>query len=535
MVSASRTASYSLASLFLNLEVPYALRGATAALRTVRYALSEAVRRDVTGAYALLTTTPVNASRNAVFALFCPVAEINDSISASVNGKELRVTELDMSCDEDSYCISCTLELAGATEWSRCSPGQQLVVLLGGTSFAFQVDSRSRDRTFGKTSYTAYARSAAMLLDEPYAAPLTSTWTDTTARGIAQELCDAYGVSLDWRLVDWPLASYSAESLTPMEILAELMTESGVLLSSSDGVLVAQYLYPVSPTRYEACDPELELSDLEDILTLKDSYESAPGYNAVSVLIDQDQDETEVELLVWDGDEDGVEASNSETQRIVALFPSRLSGLQSSNSDVVIFDQGVRTFEKEETVALVSGEGECSYPPDQLLEYAYRSCDLGALTVTGKAVCAAEAGHSAIYLRYLTSYHCYLVQCDSGTQGLVYLEAELEDEATQLVHVNRAPADNPAPEIQEDSMCTNELSARERGRIYLDVNGFDKEWYEAETPLRTLPLPGAVISVLDGSRGLNFRAKLVGWSVNASLVNGVLCSRVTYDLERSLV
>ncbi len=534
MVSASRTASYSLARLYADLQVAYALRGRTAAARTAAYALSVAVHSDLAGAYALLAATPVSASRTAVYGMLSPEAEFVENISASVDGKELRVTELDMSCDEDSYCISCTLEVADASEWSRCSPGKILLVLIGETRFTFQVDSCSRDRTFGKTSYSVYGRSAAMLLDSPYAAPLTCTWTDTSARGIAGELCDAYGISLDWRLADWPLSSYSAESLTPMEILDELMTESGVLFSTPEGVLVAQYMYPVSPTRYGACDPELELSDMEDVLRLKDSYESAPGYNAVSVLVDQDQDETDVELVVWDGEEDGVEPADSSTQRIVALFPSSLAGLLSSNSEVVVFDQGVRTFEKEETVAIVSGEGELSYPPDSLLEYAYRSCDLGELTVSGKVVSSSEAGHSALYVRYRTSYRCFLVQCRTGSQGLVYLEAELEDDSTQLVHVRRAPADNPAPEIVEDEMCTNELSARERGRIYLDEKGFGKEWYEVKTPLRTLPLPGAVVSVLDGSRGVRFRAKLTGWSVNVSLESEVFCSRVTYDLERSL-
>ncbi len=520
-----------------DLRSPYALQGRLQASRIISYALSQDVRRDMGAAYALLSCNPVRASRTAVYGMLAPVSEFLKPVSASLEGRELRVTELDLSCDEDSYCISCTLVLAVAAEWSRCEPGRALSVQVGDVCIGLLIDSRSHSRSFGRTSYSVYGRSAAMLLDSPYAAPVTRSWTKSTARSIASELCGEYGVELDWRLADWPLALYSAESLTPLEILSELMSACGVLFSTPAGVLVAQYRYPVSPTRYAASNAVLELSDMDDVLTLKDTYESAPGYNMVSVLLDQDEEEAEVELLVWDGEEDGVEAPDSGTQRILALFPSRLQGLQSSNSEVVLYEQGVRSFEKQEIVAVVSGEGELSYPPDSVLEYAYRGQDLGSFELSGKTLTTSETGHSALRVRYLTSYRCYLAQCRTGSQGLVYLEPESSYEAgsPQLIRVCRAPADKPCPDIIEDEMCTNEQSARQRGRNFLDTYGFDKEFYELETPLRTLPLPGAVVSVRDGSRGSDFLAKLTGWRVETSLDGAVLCSRVTYDLERSLL
>lgn len=537
MINASRTILYSMARLSAELQARYALRGRLAATRAAVYALSQGVRKDVDVSYALSAATPVSNARTAVYGMLAPAAEFVEPISASVDGRELHVTELDMRCDEDSCCISCTFIVAAAAEWSRCLPKKTLAVQVGDVEIVLLVDERSQSRSFGKTSYSVYGRSAAMLLDSPYAPPVTRSWTGTTALAIARELCDAYGVALDWRMADWPLALYSADSLTPLEILSELMSESGVLFSTPAGVLVAQYLYPVSPTRYADVAAELELSDIDDVLTLKGSYESSPGYNTVSVLIDQDEDEPEVDLVVWDGGEDGVEAADSNTQRIVALFPSRLEGLESSNGDVVVHDQGVRTFEKEETVAIVGGEGELSYPPDSLSEYTYRSRDLGSIDISGKTVNTSETGHSALYVRYRTSYRCYLVECLTGTQALVTVEPESlsQDGAPQLIQVVRSPADKSCPEIIEDEMCTNALSARERGRNYLDEYGFDKEWYELETPVRALPLPGAVVSVLDASRGATFRAKLTGWTVEASLDGAMLCSRVTYDLERSLI
>ena len=159
---------------------------------------------------ALLAHDPVGRSFRSV-AVFGPAAEVVvNSCSATVDGELLGVIGLTISGDEGQYCWTLSATLATAGDWRACTPGAELVVTVNGFSWGFLVDAPGRSSRFGALAYTVSARSHTSRMDGEYADTVSKTWA-ASARSIAQEMCDANGISLDWRLPDWTLSEFSVD------------------------------------------------------------------------------------------------------------------------------------------------------------------------------------------------------------------------------------------------------------------------------------------------------------------------------------
>jgi hypothetical protein len=104
------------------------------------------------------------------------------------------------------------------------------------------------------------------------------------------------------------------------------------------------------------------------------------------------------------------------------------------------------------------------------------------------------------------------------------------------VEVIRAPGDKYAPDII-DELCTADNVGRERGRNYLDENGFDKALYELSlSPVAVMPATGITVAVADASLGETFRGKLIGWSITVSqhTADAPVSIQTQLSIERSL-
>lgn len=102
------------------------------------------------------------------------------------------------------------------------------------------------------------------------------------------------------------------------------------------------------------------------------------------------------------------------------------------------------------------------------------------------------------------------------------------------IKVIRVPGDKIADEPIVDELCTQEHVARERGRNFLDQEGFDKDIYEISAPYRGVPLPGSVAVVHNACLGESFWAKVRACRI-AITVNGEVSDvTATYEIERSL-
>jgi hypothetical protein len=346
------------------------------------------------------------------------------------------------------------------------------------------------------------------------------------------------GLTLDWRILDWPLASFEVQEQTPLAALATLKTEAAVLLSEPDGVVRVQYRHPISPSRYGEQTPELLLSDYEDIQELDEEYDPRPGYNAVLVLDEQGEATQLVELREWTGTPGSGETDAlAPRQRCVAVFAWPYVELSlRSHCDCEILPQGRLEFDYEETVAFTNGEASVSYAPLALTGWTWLCGDLGTVRASGKTLSSALAGQGLLAVAYRVACQRFLVERKSAGKTQLWVEAEdtAVTSSPRLIRVTRWPADREAPECILDPLCVTSATKIQRGRNYLDEEGYSKQRYEAGAPFRAPVAPGAVALVRDASLGESFYAKVLGWTLSASATTEGLAVSMRWDLERSV-
>lgn|GEM_PF-2086798 len=517
----------------------HALRGPVEADYICSHALTAEVWREFVARHELLAATPVLREFACLHSMFDPAVDLAPPVSATLDGQAIELVSFSVTCNEDSYCLGCEAELADVEAWVRCLPGAALLIEVGAQVFHFLIDGRSRTRAYPADQYTLTARSRTSRLDAPHAAPITRTWTNTSARTIAQDVCNALGVALDWRMTDWPLATYAAERQTPLAILGAIKTEAGVLLSTPEGGLLVQYRYPVSPPAYAAAVAGLLISDYADIVQLDDTLEDKPGYNVVNVLSEQSSAGQETTLQEWTGPPGGQTPDTlPPNQRCVAAFthPYQSVNLVTSCPARVIA-QGRVNFDHEETVEFVLGKAGVAFVPEQILSTRWLCAELGAVSVAGKTLTAAVGGQSLLKIAYRASYQRFIIEHDGKQRIQVWAQVETQQApvaSPDMVRVVRWPGDREAPEVIVDALCTSVAIKTERGRNYLDAEGFLKERYVATTPPRAIALPGAVAEVQDVSLGGVWRGKITGWKLSWSTSTNGPDASMVWDIERSV-
>lgn len=521
----ARALPFSMALSGASLSLDCALRGLVSASRSLACSLLARATTRVGLPCRLQSAVVAGAAVSLPCSAFDPDPDEAPGITATVRNNVVELLSLELSTDEEAYLIQATMELAHVEDWLRINNGDSCELRYGEQSVLLLVGERSRSREFGSEKCVVEASSPASRLAAPYAVPLTRTWEKATAREIATELCTlgAEPVSLEWRICDWTLEDFSVESLTPMEALAEVITEAARAVSSPDGTLVVQYLYPQSPTRYAGQTPELELSDYGDITLLEQESGARPCYDQVEVLCEASGSEQSLTLTEWSGPDGDEDLRLPRSQRMIAVFvwPYETVELRTSGCESTVHPQGRLEFEHEELVEFVDGQADSSYPVEELLGWTWRCDDLGAITAQGTALSAEEstdADCSLAKVRYRSKCQLFILESHSGESVQVY--AQTQEEASQgntdlLVTVRRGKGERPSPDCIEDPLCSSKAILRERGRNYLDDQGFIKELYEAVTPLRPLVLPGVVAQVKDCSLNEKWRAKVTGWLIEA--------------------
>lgn len=463
-------------------------------------------------------------------------------LSATLNEREVDFLSLELVADEDNQAMQCTLQMADMNDWLTALPGSSLTLRLGEQEIRLLVDTRSRTRQFANDEYLIEASSPVSRLAAPFAAPMTRTWSEGTAKEAVQSLCQTAAITLDWRVCDWPVQGVAFESLTPAQMLQQLATEACVAISTLGGEVVVQYRYPVSPSLYGTVNPDIVFSDHDSLLSLQQQNEYSPGYDAVELLVEATGSADALRIVEWHGPDGDAENTLPASQRLVAVFawPFQEVQLSTSGCQVTIHDQGALDFNHEETIEIVEGKGALTYPVHALLENEYRCAHLGNVTVSGYDAVTEEPGNSLVRIRYQSRCRLFLVQSATREPVQCWVTGAGtgidSNSQARLYRIQRGQGQRPAPELVVDGICRTPAIARERGRNYLDAVGTSKERYEAQTPLVPLALPGALALVQDASLGERFMAKVTGWTLSANGGDPETPQQawIRWDLERSL-
>jgi len=398
IINSTYTAQYSLAYIDNELSIVYSLRPAVAATYESIYNLAATVNGLYESLYNLLSVNNIDAEYYTIYSLLdTTTVNYEHTVTATVGGVSIDVGEITISCDENSYCYSVSATLIDQDNWALCTAGSAMVVTVNGTSYGCIIDTRGRQRSFGETVYTVYGRSATKQLDFPYADPVTQEYSSANAYAIANALCTASGITLQWDVINWTIPDNTlvASAQSPLEIIKQLAEAcGGVLQSNAAGTtLIVRYAYPVSPTCFNDQAADETLTDTTHIISVNEQFEKRAGHNKVRVsnksIADADENYIYIEL-------DEVRNKGETTFQTVDDVYLRI--YSNADYDVAVTAGSVEKIASNETrtmptetVNFVHDEdGTVSRPINAISSITWMGNSLGSLSVVGTTAIRAS-------------------------------------------------------------------------------------------------------------------------------------------------
>ena len=220
---------------------------------------------------------------------------LNDVSLKRVDGNiDLPTYDMSLSLDFQSWTwgFSANLPMQALADLEPSSEGVPVEVeaSINGVAYRFQIERRTRSRSFGKAAIAITGRGKASLLDAPYAPTLNFTNSGSrTAEQLANDVLTLNSVPLgwdvNWNTEDWtvPAGVFSHQG-THISALNTIATAAGAYLQPhrSAQEFYVLPLYPDAPWAWSGVTPDYELpaavTTQEDI-----EWIDKPVYNRVYV------------------------------------------------------------------------------------------------------------------------------------------------------------------------------------------------------------------------------------------------------------
>lgn len=196
---------------------------------------------------------------------------LNDvSLRRVSDGKEFEATALSLSIDYQSWVWGFSASLPGSAFEDLAPAGKGLVELeasVNGVAWRVLVESRNREREFGKRSVSISGRGSAMLLSDTVAPAITLANSETrTAQQLANEALAPNGVplgwELDWQIDDWavPAGCWSYQG-APIGAITRIAEAAGAYVQADPSAKRLSVLakYPVAPWAWASKAPDVIL------------------------------------------------------------------------------------------------------------------------------------------------------------------------------------------------------------------------------------------------------------------------------------
>ena len=338
-------------------------------------------------------------------------------------GERLSLGTASVKADEDSFCWSFSATLLERADYLLVRPGRgvypEVELTVRGKTFAFIVEGSDKSVARDGSRFSISGRSPTCLLADPHSPKASPTFAETTARAIAQAICDARGLGLDWQTVDWPMPKdgWAVDAKSPLEILQQLAAAVGAVVQTppDGGSLTVRPRHPASPTKYRDAGVAATLSDLDHFQRFSERFEAMPGYNRIRVgSPDPDPATQDPEEPAADGAKPVYKIAEDKREEGVFLKVWKIPHqpapvlLDSAEGHVSAIYQGTFVEDLAEDVEIVDGKGSVSEHCHALLSASFYYADLGALAISAAGGVASEtAGNSVAKVAYTTRYHLY--------------------------------------------------------------------------------------------------------------------------------
>lgn len=332
------------------------------------------------------------------------------TISVEINGLESDFYHITIEIDEGDYAIRGEIHPADQDNFMRFEIRQEVYVVISETTYLMIVESKKNNKTeIGTEGFVVSVASPTILLDFPYADPVTKEFTGNMASVIVSDLALACGITVVWQMVDWYIPTgvlYSSKE-SPLEIIRKIVSAAGgVLQSSPSGSLICRAEYPLPIPLWQTSSPSLYLTDMDNFFSVESEFELRDGYNKF-LITDESPSRNGFTLETKDIDR--------RTKNVLVYFTpwdnDKKVVLETSGGTwVTIIDEGISEEEITEQIEIISGEGSVSKPMYSKISDEYRQFDLGEITFSEDGqIGTAVDGNSLVEIKYITKYYLFRV------------------------------------------------------------------------------------------------------------------------------
>jgi len=377
---------------------------------TSTFALTTNARKKTSSTWSINAVDRVSKRTTLTWALVpTPTALIlpmDQTLTVVETGEVLDFKTASLKSDESSWSWSFNLTMATAADWQKIRPNNgkvEVEIDVRGNVFRLLCEGSGRARSDKGINYTIKGRSITAKLAKGIADQITKIWLGSTAKSIAQELCDAAGITLIWQSADWPISRHEVANRYPIDIIKQLAKAvGGIVQTTPIGELLIRPKYTVSPSQYQSQAPDHILSDIDDIETMGEQWQARAGYDSVEVGNEAINTEPTISLSTED-------AGGGAVLVKATVVPFQNIDLDhTAELNVELIYQGVVSKTVSQIVEIVDGKGRLSNPFYALVNSAYKYTDLGAIEITeGGDIKTAIGLHSLLEITYTTKYHTW--------------------------------------------------------------------------------------------------------------------------------
>lgn len=387
------------------------------------YKLTTSATQSISSKWTNVSVDRVSRSVGATWGLLTAanvlVLPNDQQLTITSTGEVIPFKSCTLQSDEATWSWVMSLVMVDAASWQKLRPIDgpiEIQIDVRGYTFNLLSEGAGRNRDQRGINYTIKGRSPTARLSKTLSDQITKTWLSTTAKTIAQELCDEAGVTLDWTTADWPISRHEVSARYPIDIINQLTKAvGGVVQTTTDGVLTVRPKYLHSPNTYASVTPDHTISDIDDIFTMSETWESRQGYDHIEVGNETIDTEPSISISTED-------AGGGAVLVKVSVVPFQTVDLEHTALDnMELLYQGIVEETHTETVEIVDGKGRIANPFYGLISSAYKYTDLGSFEVTEAGNITTAVGlHSLLDITYTTKHHTWRATSDEA-KGQIYV------------------------------------------------------------------------------------------------------------------
>jgi hypothetical protein len=344
------------------------------------------------------------------------------------------------------------------------------------------------ERSGDDRQWSIWGRSLSAREDVPHAKEIAYTQDEPeSASSVAESLCATCVV--DWEAPDWVLPEDFEFFGSPLEGVKQIASAiEAVVRSQDDGSITARRRYPTRPVDLATASPDVTYSVETEVIEVGYRRITGDRYNAVTV----NGYSPEVFLPDLEAEETNpIQGTDVHVRAYWAgQIPTAPPTVYVTAGSVIKLADGIDT--QSERVVFSGGVGELSYPPEEISTVSWIGAQGGGVSwekhVKTLGISTTEPRLASV--TYTTQYARYRLYGHDVPELVFTMVVSAGNDAS--VRVKMGVGDREALSINEPLLTSAGICV-ERGRAFLDENGYVADEIDIKAPYQDAAVDGAVV------------------------------------------